>query len=63
MFKMILFTLIVSTEDWNFVSEIAGEEVLGYIVTSGPRFYELCPLVVLCQWSTAFEKSKFACKT
>jgi hypothetical protein len=61
-FKMILFTLIVSTEDWNFVST-TGEEVLGYIVTSGPRFYQLCPLVVLYQWSTAFEKFKFACLT
>jgi hypothetical protein len=60
---MILFTLVVPTGDWNVVGKKDGEEVLGYIVTSGPCFYKLCPVEQRDQWFTAFEQSKFACET
>ena len=59
---MILFTFVVPTGDWNFVSK-TGEEVLGYILTSGPCFYQLCPMAQREKWFDAFEKSDFKCKT
>ena len=59
---MILFTLVVPTGDWNFVSK-TGEEVLGYILTSGPCFYKLCPDAQREQWFAAFRDSDFKCKT
>ena len=61
---MILFTLVVPTGDWNFNSE-TGEEVLGYILTSGPYFCKLFPVQQRQRekWSDAFKKSEFACET
>jgi hypothetical protein len=59
---MILFTLVVPTGDWNFNSE-TGEEVLGYILTSGPYFCKLFPVQQRKKWSDAFKVSKFACET
>ncbi|CAB4035027.1 Hypothetical predicted protein [Paramuricea clavata] len=61
-YHVCLYLGSVSTEDWNFVSN-TGEEVLGYIVTSGPRFYQLCPLAQRKEWFAAFEQSDFKCKT
>jgi hypothetical protein len=59
---MILFILVVATEDWKHDCE-TGKEIFGYIVTSGPRFYRLCPLGLRKKWFTAFRQSKFACLT
>jgi hypothetical protein len=60
---MILFTLVVPTEDWNVDGKKDGEEVLGYILTSGPCFYKLCPDAQREQWFAAFRDSDFKCKT
>ncbi|CAB3988737.1 Hypothetical predicted protein [Paramuricea clavata] len=61
--QLCLYLGSVPTEDWNFVSKKDGEEVLGYIVTTVPRFYELCPVEQREQWFTAFKGSEFACLT
>ena len=64
MFKIILFTLVVPTGDWDVDGKIEEEEeVLGYIVTSGPCFYKLCPMAQRKKWFDAFEKDEFKCKT
>ena len=64
MFKIILSTLVVPTGDWNVDGKIKdGEEVLGYIVTSGPYFYKLCPDAQRKIWFDAFDQDDFKCKT
>ena len=62
-FKIILYFFPpVTTEDWNFTRK-SGEDVLGYIVTTGPRFYQLCPVSLREDWFTAFQQSSFKCLT
>lgn len=54
--------LLPASEDWRLSSE--EERIVGYIVTSGPRFYQLLPDEVLRRsWFDKFQRSNFKCLT
>ena len=52
----------VSADDWNFSGK-DGEAVRGHIVTTGFRFYQLCPVDLQDDWFHAFRQSNFKCLT
>ena len=66
MYVCIYFPLIfsifrsVETDDWNFSGE-DGQDIRGHIVTTGFRFYQLCPLDRREEWFHAYKKSDFKC--
>ncbi|XP_028409729.1 uncharacterized protein LOC114532427 isoform X1 [Dendronephthya gigantea] len=50
--------------DWEFSSQAASEyDIVGYLVTTGPRFYQLCPPEQRQSWFDAFQRSNFKCLT
>ena len=52
----------VKTDEWSFSGE-DGEDVRGHIVTSGFRFYQLCPVERRENWFHAYKQSDFKCLT
>ena len=52
----------VKTDDWGFSGE-DGEDVRGHIVTTGFRFYQLCPEDLREDWFYAYKQSDFKCLT
>ncbi|XP_028414960.1 uncharacterized protein LOC114538035 [Dendronephthya gigantea] len=50
------------TDDWNY-SEEDSEDIRGYIVTTGVRFYQLCPEDLRDDWFYAYKQSDFKCLT
>lgn len=50
--------------EWNLPEDThEGVGVAGYILVSGPRFYQLCPMGLRTSWFEAFKQSKFECTT
>ena len=50
--------------EWNLPEGLATiPGIVGYIVVSGPRFYQLCPKESRNSWFAAFKKSNFECTT
>ncbi|XP_028414961.1 uncharacterized protein LOC114538036 [Dendronephthya gigantea] len=53
----------VSSAGWNGLTKEDDEDVVGHIVMSGFRFYQLCPVELRENWFHAYEQSGFQCLT
>ena len=60
--KLKINFLFLAPSDWNFVST-SEYDIVGYLVTTGPRFYQLCPVERRQSWFDEFQRSNFKCLT
>ena len=60
----IYFLFFLAPSDWKFPGETTSEcDIVGYLVTTGPCFYQLCPAEHRQSWFDEFQRSNFKCFT